>query len=62
MMERAGSTVVIADCTKIGKEGFTYISDVQQMNTLVTDSQADPHVIERLQDVGVQVIITPTEK
>jgi len=62
MMERARSTIVIADYTKIGKEGFTYISDVQQMNTLVTDSQADPHVIERLQDVGVQVIIAPSEK
>lgn len=61
MMERAGSTVVIADCTKIGKEGFSYISDVQQMNTLVTDAQADAHVTARLQDVGVQVIIAPEE-
>lgn len=57
MMERANSTIVTADYSKIGKEGFTYISDVQQMNTLVTDPQADPRVIERLQDVGVRVIV-----
>jgi DeoR family transcriptional regulator of aga operon len=56
-MERANSTIVTADYSKIGKEGFTYISDVQQMNTLVTDPQADPRVIERLQDVGVRVIV-----
>ena len=57
MMERSGSTIVTADYSKIGKEGFTYISDVQQMNTLVTDSQADHRVIERLQESGVQVIV-----
>ena len=57
MMERARSTVVIADRTKIGKEGFTYISDVQQMNTLVTDSKVSPHIISRLRDSGVRVII-----
>ena len=59
MMERSGSTVVIADYTKIGKEGFTYISDAKQMNTLVTDSRADPCVIGRLQDAGIQVILAP---
>ena len=57
MMERSDSTIVTADYSKIGKEGFTYISDVQQMNTLVTDAQADPRVIDHLQNAGVQVII-----
>lgn len=57
MMERSNATIVTADYSKIGKEGFSYISDVQQMNTLVTDSQADFRVIERLQEAGVQVIV-----
>ena len=57
MMERSSSTIVTADYSKIGKEGFTYISDVQQMNTLVTDPQADFRVIERLRESGVQVIV-----
>ena len=57
MMERSSSTIVTADYSKIGKEGFTYISDVQQMNTLVTDPQADQRVIESLQDAGVRVIV-----
>lgn len=57
MMERSNSTVVTADYSKIGKEGFTYISDGQQMNTLVTDPQAAPRVIESLQDAGVRVIV-----
>ena len=29
------------------------------MDTLVTDSRADPCVIERLRDAGVQVILAP---
>lgn len=58
MMERANSTIVTADYSKIGKEGFTYISDVQQMNTLVTDSRADQRVIEKLRKAGVQVILS----
>lgn len=57
MMERSGSTIVTADYSKIGKEGFTYISDVQQMNTLITDVQADSRVIENLSAAGVQVIV-----
>ena len=51
------TTEACAEYSKIGKEGFSYISDVQQMNTLVTDSQADFRVIERLQEAGVQVIV-----
>lgn len=62
MMERSGSTIVTADYSKIGKEGFTYISDVQQMNTLITDAQADPRVIENLRAAGVQVLVaTPPD-
>jgi len=57
MMERAGTTVVTADYSKIGKEGFTYISDVQQMNTLLTDRQADERVVEHLREAGVRVIV-----
>ena len=57
MMERAGTTVVTADYSKIGKEGLTYLSDVQQMNTLLTDAQADERVIEHLREAGVRVIL-----
>lgn len=58
MMERSSSTIVTADYSKIGREGFTYISDIQQMNTLITDSQADSHVVESLREAGIQVLIT----
>ena len=57
MMELSNSTIVTADYSKIGKDGFSYISDVQQMNTLVTDDQADQRVIDHLQNAGVHVII-----
>ena len=62
MMERANSTIVTADHTKIGKEGFTFISDGRQMNTLVTDSMADPTIIRQLQEAVIRILMTPPQE
>lgn len=41
MIERANSVIVVADHSKIGKEGFAYIAPLESIDVLVTDFSRD---------------------
>jgi DeoR/GlpR family transcriptional regulator of sugar metabolism len=54
---RARRVVVVADSTKIGREGFTRIIPLAEVHVLVTNVGADPEELERARAEGVEVIL-----
>ena len=57
MMERSNDTIIIADHSKLGKEGFMYVCDLQDINKLITDKKADPERVKEIREANVQVIL-----
>lgn len=55
MMERASSTIIVADYTKIGHESFSKISPIDSVKYLVTNQCADPQVLADIETHGVEI-------
>jgi DeoR/GlpR family transcriptional regulator of sugar metabolism len=49
--------IALADSSKLGKQGFAYVGPVSDLSMLITDSGADPKIIEEIRQVGVEVRI-----
>lgn len=58
MIERARKKIIIADGSKIGKEGFCTICKTSQVDLLITDQTADAEVLTAIREtgIGVQVV------
>src|SRR5690606_9291982 len=56
MVEQAGTVVVIADGSKLGRTAFARICPIDRVDTLVTDTGADPEVVKRFTEAGLRVI------
>lgn len=57
MVGRARRVVIIADSSKLGSHAFARICAVDRIETLITDSNADPGVVQAFRDAGLQVIV-----
>jgi DeoR family transcriptional regulator of aga operon len=57
MAERARSSVLIVDSSKIGQAGFVPIKPITAFNVLITDSGAPADFIEAVQMRGVKVMV-----
>lgn len=57
MIAHAKQTIIAADCTKIGRAGFTHICDAGPNVRLVTDRQCDRAAANELEQLGVEVIM-----
>ncbi len=57
MVERARKTVLVTDSSKIGQAGFIPIKPITSFNVLITDSDAPPDFVDRVRQMGVEVII-----
>lgn len=55
LIERSSRVLVIADGTKIGATAFARIARTDQIHDLITDSSADPEVLEQLRGAGIEV-------
>ena len=57
MMERVNQVIALADHSKIGKEGFSFIAPLDSINTLITDSnELNEKVLSEIETRGVEVI------
>ncbi len=57
-MVRAGQRVVVlADSSKLGREHLVRFASPEDVDVLVTDAEADPVVVARLEDTGIEVVI-----
>lgn len=57
MMERSKQTIVVADSTKFGHEGFYHVSPLDDIDMLVTNSNIDKLAAAQLENCGVQVVL-----
>ena len=61
MIERARRSIIIADSSKVGKEGLCTICDLGQVDILITDSDAPAQAVESIRACGVEIKIIPKE-
>lgn len=59
IIENAGKVIVLADYTKIGKVSNFTVGSIADVDLLITDSFADPKMLEKFENHGVQVIQVP---
>ncbi len=57
MAERARTVIAVADASKLGRSGFTPIIPLASVNVIVTDDAADPGLVSRIRQMGVEVVI-----
>lgn len=57
MIESAQKTIILTDSSKFGKRGFGKICDLEDIDTIITDSGAPEYYIKALEEIGVEVII-----
>lgn len=56
LARQARRVVVVADSSKLGRAAFAQILPLSEIDTLVTDSGADPELLKDLTKAGVEVI------
>ncbi|MGD0370992.1 MAG: DeoR/GlpR family DNA-binding transcription regulator [Candidatus Dormibacteria bacterium] len=54
---RARRVVVVADASKLGRAGFTPFVTLDAINVLVTDERADPGIVARIREMGIEVLL-----
>ncbi len=60
-IEQASRVIVLADGSKLGQVNVAAIAPAAAIDVLVTDRGADPVYLERLRNLGVEVVLaTPT--
>ncbi len=58
MMQISNETTVIADATKLGRRSLSVIGPLAGVRRLITDSNADQSLVEKIRAAGVEVILT----
>jgi len=57
IIQMAPELILVADHTKFGKVGSAFVAPLTRVTSLVTDSEADPEMLTRFEDMGIQVIV-----
>lgn len=57
MMKISRQVVAVADSSKLMRRNVSVIGDIRQLNTLITDTDADPAVVDELRRRGVEVVL-----
>ncbi len=53
----ARRVIVLADASKLGQVAFANVAPVAAISVLVTDADADPVQLQRLRDLGVEIVL-----
>lgn len=57
MMQVAEETTLIADASKFGRRSLSAIGKVDRLTRVITDSSADPAMVSRIRERGVEVML-----
>ena len=57
MMQTAQKTIVLADSSKFGRRGFSKISDMEDVDHIITDSKIPPSTALRIEEMGIELTI-----
>jgi DeoR family transcriptional regulator of aga operon len=57
LIVRARRAVIVADSSKIGRVAFARICDLDRVDELITDTAADPEMLQEIEDAGLVVTV-----
>ncbi len=57
MIEMAKEVILVADYTKLGRSALYRIAPIGKISTIVTDSKADPNLLEKFRQAGVEILV-----
>lgn len=57
MIQAVQKTVVLADSSKFGKKGFGKISNLEDIDIIISDKALSPHYHRKLEDKGIEVFL-----
>ena len=57
MVERSRRAVLVTDSSKFGRVGFVPVTPVNAFQTLITDTNAPPHLVDAIRAQGVEVLL-----
>ncbi len=57
MVQAGARAVVLADSSKLGLDSFVRVAPLAEVDTVITDSRANPDVVAELRDAGVEVLL-----
>jgi DeoR/GlpR family transcriptional regulator of sugar metabolism len=59
MIERSNTVIAVADHSKIGKEGFSYIAPLDSIDILVTDADsAGSAELDEIRNRGIEILVS----
>lgn len=57
MMKAAQKTIVLADSSKFGRRGFSKISNMEDIDHIITDSNVSPAIVKQIEEMGIELTI-----
>lgn len=57
MLAAAQKVILCLDSSKLGKKSLFYLCHIDRIHTLVTDSDANPQILDRLRNLGIHIVI-----
>lgn len=57
MMHAAQKTIVLADSSKFGRRGFAKISNIEDVDMIITDSHVPESICEQVEELGINLVI-----
>jgi DeoR/GlpR family transcriptional regulator of sugar metabolism len=57
MVKSAKQVILVADSTKFNQVAFASIAPINQIHSVVTDTNLDPQIAARLQEQGMELIL-----
>lgn len=57
MMQTAQKTIVLADSTKFGRRGFAKISNIEDIDMIITDNRLPMAIRQQVEAMGIELII-----
>lgn len=57
MMQAAQKTIVLADSSKFGRRGFAKISNLDEVDLIITDAKVPQAVVRKIEELGIDLII-----
>jgi DeoR family fructose operon transcriptional repressor len=59
MVTNSARVIALVDSSKLGRTAFSLFAPISAIDTLITDTQADAYLVDRLRASGVEVLIAP---
>ena len=56
MMQTAQKTIVLADSTKFGRRGFAKISNIEDVDMIITDSRLPEATRQQIEAIGIDIV------